>query len=328
LCAQPFASRLEGDAVTVAALIPQAARTLRQRGANIEGTLDPTRVGSIAPPILIEPAQLFEVTLDTVGTAGKIAALTSGVASGMDTTLAETLVSDPRLERLLVAMGAAIEAAGPALALYGGPLRGFVDAPPGCISGALSLFAAALGVADSVVTVRDVAADPIIAALRSSGMRMLAEGRGERLGTPIVELSVRGDTPISGLCVGGETARGTRASLPIIAALACACRGVSTIEQVPDDPVHGDRRAATLDMLRAFGIDAAATSEGLAVRDASTRRACTLRSRDPAIVEAATVLALTADGPSRIGDAECVVGSFPRFVTSLRALGARIELMS
>ena len=41
----------------------------------------------------------------------------------------------------------------------------------------------------------------------------------------------------------------------------------------------------------------------------------------------AVVLALVGDGPTRVRDAGCIATSFPRFVGTLRALGASIEVI-
>jgi 3-phosphoshikimate 1-carboxyvinyltransferase len=38
------------------------------------------------------------------------------------------------------------------------------------------------------------------------------------------------------------------------------------------------------------------------------------------------VLGLTAGGPSRIRDAACIATSYPKFVATLRALGARVDV--
>jgi 3-phosphoshikimate 1-carboxyvinyltransferase len=40
----------------------------------------------------------------------------------------------------------------------------------------------------------------------------------------------------------------------------------------------------------------------------------------------AAVLGLTAGGPSRIRDAACIATSYPKFVATLRALGARVDV--
>ena len=47
---------------------------------------------------------------------------------------------------------------------------------------------------------------------------------------------------------------------------------------------------------------------------------------DHRIAMTACVLALLADGPSKIRDADCIATSFPRFVGTFRALGARIDV--
>jgi 3-phosphoshikimate 1-carboxyvinyltransferase len=41
----------------------------------------------------------------------------------------------------------------------------------------------------------------------------------------------------------------------------------------------------------------------------------------------AAVLGLVAAGPTRVRDAACIATSFPRFAGTLRALGARIEVV-
>ena len=47
---------------------------------------------------------------------------------------------------------------------------------------------------------------------------------------------------------------------------------------------------------------------------------------DHRIAMAAAVLALVADGESRIDDVDCIATSFPRFAGTLRALGAEVEV--
>ena len=42
---------------------------------------------------------------------------------------------------------------------------------------------------------------------------------------------------------------------------------------------------------------------------------------------AAALLGLVADGESVVLDADCIAVSFPRFVGTMRALGANIEVM-
>jgi 3-phosphoshikimate 1-carboxyvinyltransferase len=41
---------------------------------------------------------------------------------------------------------------------------------------------------------------------------------------------------------------------------------------------------------------------------------------------ASAVLALVARGPSRVRDAACISTSYPKFVATLRALGAQVDV--
>jgi 3-phosphoshikimate 1-carboxyvinyltransferase len=48
---------------------------------------------------------------------------------------------------------------------------------------------------------------------------------------------------------------------------------------------------------------------------------------DHRIAMSAALLALRGDGPSTIGDVECVATSFPGFAQTLRDLGAQVDVV-
>ena len=76
-------------------------------------------------------------------------------------------------------------------------------------------------------------------------------------------------------------------------------------------------------------IEAAPTSAGLVIEGAAGKRLRAARittGGDHRLALAATVLALAGDGPTVVDDVGCIARFFPRFVGSLRALGARIEV--
>ena len=86
---------------------------------------------------------------------------------------------------------------------------------------------------------------------------------------------------------------------------------------------ESDRRAGTLDLVRAMGARVAVTRRGIAVRGVERPRALRLtRLADHRMVMSAGVAALAARGPSRIGDANAVRKSFPEFWLALTQLGA------
>ncbi len=82
--------------------------------------------------------------------------------------------------------------------------------------------------------------------------------------------------------------------------------------------------------LRAFGVECQELTDGLViVGHEGPLRACAVDSGgDHRVAMSAAVLALVADGPSRVGDVDCVATSFPKFVGTLRALGVRIDVAS
>ena len=83
-----------------------------------------------------------------------------------------------------------------------------------------------------------------------------------------------------------------------------------------------------ISVLRAFGVECDERADGMQMEGrVGPFLAAEIDSRgDHRIAMAAAVLALTAAGPSRIRDVDCIATSFPRFVGTLRALGAKIDV--
>ena len=81
-------------------------------------------------------------------------------------------------------------------------------------------------------------------------------------------------------------------------------------------------------VLRAFGIACEETPDGLDVEgNAGPIDGAEVASRgDHRIAMSAAVLALTARTPTRVRDAACIATSYPKFVATMRALGARIDV--
>jgi 3-phosphoshikimate 1-carboxyvinyltransferase len=94
-----------------------------------------------------------------------------------------------------------------------------------------------------------------------------------------------------------------------------------------DEP---DRLAALSRLLAAFGVKSEERADGLAIEgraDAPLTAARVKSGGDHRLAMTAAVLALVADGESVIEDIECIAVSFPRFVGTLRALGAELEVL-
>jgi 3-phosphoshikimate 1-carboxyvinyltransferase len=131
------------------------------------------------------------------------------------------------------------------------------------------------------------------------------------------------------MTLGGETLLRAAADMPIAAALAARARGPSRVR----DAIALQRRDAgllrsTVTMLRAFGVACEEDDDGMNVigRDGPFAAADFDCRGDPTLAMTAAVLALAADGPSRVVDAACIADRYPKFVATLRALGVRVDV--
>jgi 3-phosphoshikimate 1-carboxyvinyltransferase len=341
LAAQPFRSTLSGKERLLRRDATPAVLPLRRRGARISGRQDgerifpPLEIQGVDPGTRLAPV---EHVLDSANDQAKGALLLSGLFASGPTTVHEQVIARDHTERLLDALGVPIETVGPVLRLHppADPLalRCFTFDVPGDISSAAFVLVAAQVVRESAVSTRRTGLNPTRAAIleiiRQFGGRMGITPGGDSLGEPFGEISSRGSV-LRGTPVGGELAQRALDEIPIVCALAARARGLTEISDVSvlhsDDP---DRIRALAQLLRAFGVQAAERPDGLAIEgrgDLPLAHATVSSGGDHRLAMTAAVLGLVADGPSVIEDADCIAVSFPRFVGTLRALGADLEIV-
>jgi 3-phosphoshikimate 1-carboxyvinyltransferase len=343
LSAQRFASRLVGDPSLSRRPMERVARPLRLRGARIEGQIDPKRVGDITAPLVIGPLpathalDAIEYAIPIASAQVKSAILLSGLWSEGDTFVREPTVSRDHTERLLQALGARIRTVGPMVALeapaFDGAIPSFSTRVPGDPSAAAFLVAAALLVPGSRVDVRRVGTNPtrlgFFEVLRDMGAAVILAPLGDELGEPIGDVHAAASS-LHRASIGGETITRAIDEVPILCALAARASGVTSIVDAAELRVkESDRIAAMATVLRAFGVSCEEHADGLAIEgqpEGALRAADVASGGDHRIAMTAVVLGLLADGPTRVRDADCIATSFPRFVGTLRALGARIEV--
>ncbi|NOU30875.1 MAG: 3-phosphoshikimate 1-carboxyvinyltransferase [Polyangiaceae bacterium] len=342
LAAQPFASTLVGDASLSRRPMMRIAAPLRLRGARIEGAAHPKKPQEITAPLHIGPLgedtylTALEFESPIASAQVKSAILLSGLFAHGVTHFREPSVSRDHTERLLSALGAPIRAMGSFVELdpagWNGQLPGFELDVPGDLSAAAFLVTAGATVAGSRVVVRHVGLNPtrtgLLEVLRDMGARVEAEPLGEVSGEPIGNLvSAFGD--LVGVTVGGERVLRSIDEVPILCVLAARASGTTTIRDAQElRTKESDRLAMMAKVLRAFGVTCEELDDGLVVqgRPGKLTAAHVESDGDHRIAMSAAILGLHADGPSRIDDADCIATSFPRFVGTLRALGARIDV--
>ena len=210
-------------------------------------------------------------------------------------------------------------------------LPAFELAIPGDLSAAALLFVAAQLVAGSRVTIRGVGINPtrtgLLEIARDMGAGLAVEPQGERGGEPVAP-PARLERPAAAPSPSGaRPSRARSTSSPRRARWPRARRGTT---RIPDAEEWGDgdrsdgRRPAGVRRRRAKrsadGLEIEGREEPLEGADdrqpgrRRDRHGGRRRSRSPAAT------------PSRVRDAACIARIFPKFVATLRALGARIDV--
>jgi 3-phosphoshikimate 1-carboxyvinyltransferase len=343
LAAQHFSSRLGGHASLGRLKMGGVLAPLRARGARLAGQLDPERSGEEAAPIditgLPDKERLGPLTHSLARSSdhAKGALLLSGLFASGPTVIEEPVVSRDHTERLLSALGMPLRATGTALSLHppADPraIRGFDFDVPGDLSAAAFLVVAAQIVPDSHVTTRRTGLNPtrsgILEMIRLAGGRMGITPTGNSLGEPFGEVTSRGSV-LRGIPIGGELASRGLDEIPIACVLAARSRGVTHVTDAAELREEApDRLSAIANLLRAFGVSASERPDGLVIEGRPERPLTAARvssGGDHRMAMCAAVLGLVADGETIVDDADCLAVSFPRFVGTLRSLGASIEV--
>ncbi len=343
LSAQPFRSRLTGDASLSRRPMGRIARPLRARGASVEGAPHATRKEEITAPLDVGPlapgARLagLEYRLPVSSAQVKSALLLSGLFASGPTILYEPLASRDHTERMLAALGIPLRAAGTMVSLEpperADAIRAFDVDLPGDLSAAAFLLCAAEIVEGSVVTTRRTGLNPtragILDIIRMLGGFIATEPQGDVLGEPFGLTTAR-FSELHARPVGGELATRSIDEIPVACVLAARAAGTTVFSDVGELRVkESDRIARVVALLRDFGVEAEESEDGFSVlgRPEGRLRAARVTSHgDHRIAMTACVLGLVAEGETVVEDADCIGTSFPRFVGTLRALGADVEV--
>jgi 3-phosphoshikimate 1-carboxyvinyltransferase len=342
LSGQPFKTQLVGSASNSLRHMRAVTEPLVRRGAKINGTPHPNDADELCLPLEIGPLEAerldpIDYVMSRPNDHAKGALLFSGLFASGPTLIHEPVLSRDHTERMFDALGLPVQAAGSMVSLHppADPLaiRGFDADIPGDISAAAFVLAAAQLSPGSSVSTRRTGLNPtrtgILDMIRLFGGRTGITPTGDSLGEPFGEVSSR-EAPLRGIKISGELALRGMDEIPVACVLAARARGVTEISDVAelrDD--SSDRLVALTGLLRAFGVSATEKPDGLLIEGQPERPLSAARvssGGDHRIAMAAVLLALAADGESVIDDADPIAVSFPRFVGTLRALGAEIEV--
>jgi 3-phosphoshikimate 1-carboxyvinyltransferase len=337
LAAATFRSTLSGDPPLSRRPMTRVVAPLRARGAAIAAASDPVRDGETFAPLVFGPRptgrRLAGLQYESASPSARVktAVLLSGLYADGLTLFKEPSVSPDHTERMLAALGVPVGTVGPLVQLDLGDwdrrLAAFELTLPGDLSAAAPLLAAAQIVPGSRVTIRGVGTNPtrtgLLEIARDMGAGLAVEPQGERNGEPVA-LVHAWSAPLQSVVVGGETIARSIDDLPVACALAARAAGTTRVASAAE----WDDAAIMAGVLRAFGVACDERPDGLAIegRREPLEGAEVDTGGVPGIAMAATVLALAGRAPTRVRDAGCIARAFPKFVATLRALGARIDV--
>ena len=342
LAGQRFAARMVGDESLSKRPMMRILGPLRARGAIAKGAPHPTKAGEVTAPLLIGPlspnSYLREIEYQSPVASAQVksALLLSGLYAHGATFVREPAVSRDHTERMLLTMGAPLKTYGPIVKLdpggWNGKLEPLSIEVPGDVSAAAFLLVAAQLVTGSRVTVRHVGLNPTRTGLLEIARDMQAgltiEPQGDCGGEPIGAIHAwPGD--LLATTIGGEVITRAIDEVPILCALAVRARGVTTIRDAAELRVkESDRIATMVGVLRAFGVECAELEDGLSI-EGVTEPLCAAEidsHGDHRIAMTASILGLIANGTTVIRNADCIATSFPKFVGTMRALGAEMSV--
>ena len=319
---RPCPCMLTGDEQLLRRPMRRVVEPLRRMGAEIETT-------DGHAPLTIRGRRLrgCDHTLAIASAQVKSALLMVGLYADGPTTIRQPGPARDHTERMLAAMGAAIEVSGltVTLAPSPSPLVPLSLRIPGDISSAAFPLVAAALVPGSEVTIEGVGVNPtrigLLDVLRAMGAEIALDNEREQGNEPVADVTVRA-SGLVGVEVGGDTVVRMIDEFPVLAVAATQAHGATVVRDAAELRVkETDRIAAIVAELRALGARIDPLPDGFIIDGPTPLHGAVVDSHgDHPLAMALAVASLVAEGEIVIENAECVDDSFPGFVELMRRL--------
>jgi 3-phosphoshikimate 1-carboxyvinyltransferase len=332
LAGQSFGCTLTGDPQLLRRPMHRVVEPLRRMGAEVKTT------DGHAPLVIRGRSRPLtglhgcDHTLPVASAQVKSALLLAGLYADGSTTVRQPGPARDHTERMLAAMGAAIEVSGLTVTLSPilSPLSPIYLAIPGDISsGAFPLVAAAL-VPGSEVAVEGVGVNPtrigLLDVLRAMGAELTLDNEREQGNEPVADVTVRA-SDLVGVKIGGDTVVRMIDEFPVLALAATQARGTTVVREAAELRVkETDRIAVTVAELRALGARIEPLPDGFVVEGPTPLHSAVVDSRgDHRLAMALAVAGLIVKGGIVVENAECIDDSFPGFAELMRRVGAEVS---
>lgn len=322
LAAQPFRSRMIGDASLSKRPMKRVIDPLSQMGARLtaEGPKN-------APPLVIEGGDLTPIHYHSPVASAQVksAILLAGLFTKGKTSVTEPEQSRNHTERMLVWYQVPVLRDGLTVSVHGPILPEARDfRVPGDISSAAFWLVAAAASPDSRLIIRNVGLNPTRSGVLDVLIRMGAHVReffDEQEGEPRGSIEIRG-VQLKGTEIRGREIPVVIDELPVLAVAAALAEGKTVIADAAELRVkETDRLAAVAHNLRAMGVQVTETEDGMEIYGGTPLKGARLESyHDHRIAMAFAIAGLFAEGTTTIDGAECAAISYPSFRATLERI--------
>lgn len=316
--------RLTGDASLSSRPMGRIIEPLERMGADIEC------VDGHAP-LTLRPRPLLGIhyALPVASAQVKSALLLAGLCAAGETRLVEPDISRNHTECMLPAFGAVLHDGSPGIAVDGPQhLSGCRVTVPGDLSSAAFVLAAALLVPGSQVKLDAVGLNPtrdgVLRIVRSMGARLDIQASSTSGGESVGRFQAGGGK-LAGVDIAPGLVPLAIDEFPVVMALAACARGTTRIRGASELRVkESDRLAVMCRQLARLGVEVEEQSDGAIITGGRVRGGEVDSGGDHRIAMSLAVLALAAEAPVLIDNAEWIRTSYPGFVDDMRSLGAEM----
>ncbi|MBM4454791.1 MAG: 3-phosphoshikimate 1-carboxyvinyltransferase [Verrucomicrobia bacterium] len=323
LSAQPFTTRLFGDASLSRRPMARITEPLRLFGAEIlcEGKDD-------RPPLNIRGSSLKATTFRSHVASAQVKScvLLAALFARGKTDFSEPSLSRDHTERLLPAFGATFRREKNHLIMHGPQrLEGTDLEVPGDFSSGAFWIVLAAGLPGARLTLRRLGLNPTRTALLSALLRMgagIVEKVEEPLPEPMGTVYVEGGQKLRATSVGGKEIPALIDEIPILAAAAALAQGITEIRDAAElRHKESDRLAVMAKNLRLFGVPVEERPDGLAIEGGRSLVGAEVESHgDHRIAMSCAILGLLAKGRTVVKDTDCIETSYPGFAKQIALL--------
>ncbi|EIC20995.1 3-phosphoshikimate 1-carboxyvinyltransferase [Thiorhodovibrio frisius] len=326
LSGQYFASELIGDASLTRRPMRRVTDPLIQMGARIATSPEGTA------PLHIQPAvglTGIRYAMPVASAQVKSSLLLAGLYASGETSVIEPAPTRDHTERMLGALGCAVDQDGACIRVRGGQrLTGTAIAVPGDISSAAFFLVGASIAANSELTLTGVGVNPtrtgVIDILKAMGADITLVDARDQGGEPVADLRVR-SAELKGIRIPSDLVPLAIDEFPAIFVAAACAQGETLLRGAEELRVKESDRIQTMaDGLRVLGIEAEALPDGLRIQGGALQGGSVDSHGDHRVAMAFAMAALRASAPIEVRDCANVNTSFPGFASLAASAGLGI----